>query len=48
MSITEHDEERDVDRDTPPTGDPIDRVYERVRETPVGRSIFRSPRASPP
>ncbi len=48
MSITEHDEERDVDRGTAPDGDPIDRVYERVRETPVGRSIFRSPRRITP
>jgi quinol-cytochrome oxidoreductase complex cytochrome b subunit len=48
MSITEHDEERDVDRDTAPTGDPIDRVYDRVRDTTVGRSIFRSPRRITP
>ncbi len=48
MSITEHDEERTEDRADDPAGDPIDRVYERVRETPVGRSIFRSPRRITP
>jgi menaquinol-cytochrome c reductase cytochrome b subunit len=48
MSLT--DEQPDVDR--PPVddrgSDPLDAVYDRVRDTPVGRSIFRSPRRITP
>jgi menaquinol-cytochrome c reductase cytochrome b subunit len=44
MSLT--DEKPDLGRK--PAGDPIDTVYDRVRETPVGRSIFRSPRRITP
>jgi quinol-cytochrome oxidoreductase complex cytochrome b subunit len=48
MSLT--DEQPDVDRAPVADrgGDPLDAVYDRVRDTPVGRSIFRSPRRITP
>jgi quinol-cytochrome oxidoreductase complex cytochrome b subunit len=49
MTVTKHDEDRDaVEGRGDGPGDPIDAVYDRVRDTPVGRSIFRSPRRITP
>jgi menaquinol-cytochrome c reductase cytochrome b subunit len=48
MSLT-HDHERDAAaRPNGDDGDKLDELYDKVRETPVGKSIFRSPRRVTP